>query len=150
MLFLQIELDCSLAQVTAFQKLVIPSSQILANINCSKFQKKYLDILYIMLHFQTIWTAQNALKIVRWLCRLSLKISKSKPLCQSWNDLPLPSSERFRFLALNTTFSFTKLFRKYVNEMAECNKISLKFVHRAYILCYKITLYPFPHLVKEQ
>jgi len=43
------------------------------------------------------------------------------------------------FLALNTTFSFTKLFRKYVDEMADCNKISLKFAH----LSYATELHPF-------
>jgi len=36
------------------------------------------------------------------------------------------------------TFSVTKLFRNYVDEMADCNKISLKFVHISYatkLLC---------------
>jgi len=76
------------------------------------------------------------------LRRLSLKIKKSKPHCQSWNYLPLLSSESFGFLALNTTFSLTKLFRKYVGEMTECNKISLKFVHISYATKLLCTLSP--------
>src|SRR6218665_2312579 len=92
--------------------------------------------------FKLYLNCTNALTIVRWLCRLSLQITKSKPLCQSWNYPPLPSSDSFGFLALNTTFYFTKRFRKYVDEMADCNKISLKFAH----LMLQNYSAPFPHL----
>jgi|SRR6218665_1077343 len=93
-------------EVTAFQKLVI-----LSNTNFSKFQKASgYFVLYIMLYFQAICTAQNASKIVRWLRRLSLKITKSMPLCQSWNFHPLPSSEGLAFCLLTRPFLLQNFF----------------------------------------
>src|SRR6218665_2315473 len=73
---LQIELDCSSSNCNSKTCNSIQSNIVKYN----KFFKisKRIWIFYL-LHFQTIRTAQNALKIVRWLRRLSLKIRKSEP-----------------------------------------------------------------------
>ena len=65
-----------------------------------------------------------------------VKITKSKPLCQSWNSLPLPSSESFGFFGFEHDILI--LLQNFlvnmsiVDEMADCNKISLKFEHKSY------------------
>src|SRR6218665_3408158 len=123
---LQIELDCSSSNCISKT-----CNSIQSNIVKYKLFKisKCIWIFYTLYCIFKQFEMHKCIENVRWLRRLYLNITKTKPLCQSWNYLPFPSSESVGFLALNTTFSFTKLFRKYVDEMADCNKISLKFVH---------------------
>jgi len=62
-----------------------------------------------------------------------VKITKSKPLCQSWNSLPIPSSESFGFFGFEhdiiyilLKYSFLILLQNFFVNMSMRYQISTK------------------------
>src|SRR6218665_798798 len=135
---LQIELDCSSSNCISKTCNSIQSNIVKYN-KFFKISKRIWIFYTFCCIFKPSELHKTKWKIVRWLRRLSLKIRKSEPFV----NLGIPfRALRLGFLALKTIFSFTKLLRKYVDVMADCNKISLKFAHISHATKLLCTLSP--------